>query len=384
MEQRMRFWKSITRRYIFYKSTLLVVIIPILIIGSCTSENSDSSSQNQTINHLHENTENVWSENRNTIVGKALGTTFIIKSGEDSLLTSPLEIEALFKSFNAELSTYIDESLISQFNSLDTLIDLNSTLYFKPCFELSQEIYIQTKGAFDPTVYPLVSLWGFFKDIEKAPSQAEIDSVLNFIGFENEKLYSYKNGVLTKHDSRFKLVFNAIAKGQSVDIIADLLDKKGQESYFIEVGGEIRVKGLNEKGMKWIIGVDVPMESNTGTDGAGQRSLENYIEVTNRAVATSGNYRDFYELDGRKYSHTISPVTGNPVRQNILSATVIAVDAATADAYATAFMVMGVENALSLIKDNPHLNIDAYLLFDDGNGRIERAYSRGMLEYLID
>src|SRR5690554_8199282 len=98
--------------------------------------------------------------------------------------------------------------------------------------------------------------------------------------------------------------------------------------------------------MKWIIGVDVPMESNTGTDGAGQRSLENYIEVTNRAVATSGNYRDFYELDGRKYSHTISPVTGNPVRQNILSATVIAVDAATADAYATAFMVMGVENEI--------------------------------------
>jgi thiamine biosynthesis lipoprotein len=229
-----------------------------------------------------------------------------------------------------------------------------------------------------------VSLWGFFKDIDKAPTQTEIDSVLTFVGFENKKFYSYESGVLTKHDSRFKLVFNAIAKGQSVDVIADFLDKKRQESYFIEVGGEIRVKGMNDNGSKWVIGVDVPLESNTGTDGATHRKLENYIEVTNRAVATSGNYRDFYELDGRKYSHTLSPVTGKPVRHNILSATVVAQDAASADAYATAFMVMGVEKTLALIKSHPELGIDAYLLFDGGNDRIERAYSRGMLQYLMD
>lgn len=383
MEQKMHFWKNTTRKFIFTGSTLLFSSLFLLVAASCSSTVEDSKDD---ISHkvVLEDTKNVWLESKTSVVGRALGTTFIIKTGEDSLFASPIEIDDLFNQFNAELSTYIDSSLISQFNNKDTTIDLNATQYFKSCFELSQSIYKHTSGAFDPSVHPLVSVWGFFKDIEKAPSQVEIDSVLAFIGFDEEKHYSYKKGRLTKHDSRFKLVFNAIAKGQSVDVIADFLDQKGQESYFIEVGGEIRVKGLNHQGAKWVIGVDVPVESNTGTEGASQRKLENYIEITDRAVATSGNYRDFYELDGKKYSHTIDPRTGKPVRHNLLSATVVAQDAATADAYATAFMVMGVERALALIKEHPDLAIDAYLLFDGENGRIERAYSRGMLQYLMD
>lgn len=381
----MHSWKNTIKQTLFPVLSPLVFISILLSTSACSSSTENSNSgEVDSETSVHDNTENVWNENKTTIQGRALGTTFIIKTGEDSLFTTPLEIDNLFTDFNAELSTYIDESLISQFNTTDTFIDLNSTTYFKHCFELSQEIYKQTEGAFDPTVFPLVSLWGFFKDIDKAPTQNEIDSVLTFVSFENNLLYTYKDGILTKKDSRFKLVFNAIAKGQSVDVIANLLDKKGHESYFIEVGGEIRVKGLNDRGSKWVIGVDVPMEDNTGTDGSAQRKLENYIEVTNRAVATSGNYRDFYELDGKKYSHTLSPVTGQPVRHTILSATVVANDAATADAYATAFMVMGVEPTLTLIKENPELGIEAYLLFDDGNGRVERAYSRGMLHYLMD
>lgn len=370
----MQIWKNTTK-------TLLIGGISLLFVACSSSENEAPIVK---VNgDYQKNTENVWWSNPTTISGNALGTTFVIKTGDDSLRTNPQEIDDLIETFNLELSTYIPNSLISEFNESDSIIDLNSTQFFKECFELSQVIYKETDGAFDPTVYPLVSLWGFFKDIEVAPSDAEIDSVLAFVGLDKET-YAYRDGVITKKDERFKLVFNAIAKGQSVDVVADFLDAKGQENYFIEIGGEIRVKGHNDKGSKWVIGIDVPVETNTGVNGANQRELENFIEVTDKAIATSGNYRKFYELDGRKYSHTISPVTGRPVRHNLLSVTVIAKDAATADAYATAFMVMGVDKSLKLMKEKPELDIDAYLLFENEQGRITRGYSHGMYKYLMD
>ncbi len=374
MEQKTQNWKNITR-------LLFIGGIPFFLI-SCTSNEVQAPVEEEIVVYSN-NTENVWWNNMKTISGNALGTTFIIKTSDDSLLTNPQEIDDLIDAFNLELSTYIPNSLISGFNENDSVLDLNSTQYFKECFELSHEIYEITEGAFDPTVYPLVSLWGFFKDIKVAPSDTEIDSVLKFVGFD-KSTFTYKDGSLAKKDPRLKLVFNAIAKGQAVDVVADFLDSKGQANYFIEIGGEIKVKGKNDHGKKWVIGIDVPVESNTGVEGAEQRELENYIEVTNKAVATSGNYRKFYELDGRKYSHTISPITGRPVRHNLLSVTVIADDAASADAYATAFMVIGVEKSLQLLKDNPDLNIDAYLLFENKQGRIERAFSRGMNMYLMD
>lgn len=383
MEQKMQTWKNITK-HLFFGGILLVSF------SSCSGDNTTKSGNAEKDNLEHKgevqlpsNTENVKWVNQKTVEGNALGTTFVIKTSDDSLRLEAQEIEDLFAVFNAELSTYIPSSKISVFNTENDAIDLNKTEYFKACFELSEKIYKQTNGAFDPTVYPLVSLWGFFKDIDIAPTQNEIDSVMQFVGL-NEDMYSYANGILEKKDKRFKLVFNAIAKGQSVDILADFLDHKGQSNYFIEVGGEIKVKGINDYGKKWTIGIDVPVESNTGTYGVGQRDLENYIEVKNKAVATSGNYRDFYELDGKKYSHTISPKTGKPVKHSLLSATVIAEDAATADAFATAFMVLGVEKSLALLKTLPDENIDAYLLFENEQGRIERAFNRGMNQYLMD
>lgn len=370
----MQSWKNIT-------SGLLIGSLSLIFVA-CSANESSAPGIEQS-EEFQKNTENVWWNNVKTISGNALGTTFVIKTSDDSLLTNPQEIDDLIEAFNLELSTYIPNSRISEINENDSVIDLKTSNYFQECFELSERIFNETDGAFDPTVYPLVSLWGFSKDIEIAPSDAEIDSVMTFIGL-NKPTYNYENGIFTKKDHRLKLVFNAIAKGQAVDVVADFLDAKGQENYFIEIGGEIRAKGINDKGSKWVIGIDVPVESNTGVEGADQRELENYIEVTDKAVATSGNYRKFYELDGRKYSHTISPVTGRPVKHNLLSVTVVADDAATADAYATAFMVMGVEKSLQLMKDKPELNIDAYLLFENEQGRIERAYSRGMKLYLMD
>lgn len=367
-----------------WKNTINYFLIAgvMLFISACGSNEEASENQNQN-SESPGNTENVWWDNSKSLVGNALGTSFIIKTSDDSLRSNPVEIDSLFAAFNLEMSTYIPNSTISQFNDEDTLIDLNATQYFQDCFELSQSIYEKTEGAFDPTVYPLVSLWGFFKDINVAPKETEIDSVLNFVGFNNT-VYDYENGVLTKKDKRLKLVFNAIAKGQAVDVVAEYLNEKNQDNYFIEIGGEIRVKGENDHKKKWVIGIDEPVESNSGLSGINERVLENYIEVTNKAVATSGDYREFYELDGRKYSHTLSPVTGKPVRHNLLSVTVIADDAASADAYATAFMVMGVKSSLQLIKEKSELNLDVYLLFENEQGRIERAYSDGMYKYLMD
>lgn len=380
MVQKTLIWKNTT------KTILGTVILSMLF--ACGTQESQEIAEDETSDLKQkslyaQNTENVAWQNEKSIHGNALGTTFVVKSSDDSLLTNPEQIDALIEDFNQELSTYHSSSLISHFNTADTTIDLDSTKYFQQCFELSKTIYEQTGGAFDPTVYPLVSLWGFFKDIDVVPTEDEIDSVLQFVGLD-KSTFQYEEGLLNKKDSRFKLVFNAIAKGQFVDVLATHLEDKGQSQYFIEVGGEIRVKGKNDQGKNWVIGIDEPVESNTGVKGEQQRELENYISISDKAVATSGNYRKFYELNGRKYSHTISSKTGRPVKHNILSATVIAEDAATADAFATAFMVMGVEESLQLIKDNPEFGIESYLLFENKQGRIERAYSRGMNQYLLD
>lgn len=372
----MQIWKNT------FKGIFWLGIISILVACS-SSETSEEDYDNDA--YLSQfNTENAWYKDSKTIVGNAFGTQFIVKTSDDSLYLSPQEIEDFLNDFNAELSTYIPTSLISKFNDKDTIIDLNSTKYFKPCFELSQKIYEHTNGSFDPTVFPLVNLWGFVKKINKVPTQTEIDSVLSFVGFEENKLYKYENGILTKHDKRFKLVFNAIAKGQAVDELANFLEKMEQQNYYVEIGGEIRVKGLNDRKGKWLIGVDAPLESNTGLTDTQNRPIENYLEITNCAMATSGNYRDYYILNDEEYGHTISSTLGKPIKSNLLSATVIAKDVATADAYATAFMVMGVDSTLELIRNNPELGIDAYLLFDNGKGGIGRAYNKGMLKYLMD
>src|SRR5690554_7989 len=363
-------------------SKLFLAIGLITFVG-CTSSN-ESQQTDKSADLTAKNTKDAWYIDQNTIAGNALGTSFMIKTGEDSLLISPEEISVFFADFNNELSTYIPNSLISQFNNELQEIDLDETKYFKTCLEKSIAIYKSTGGAFDPTIFPLVELWGFIKKADRIPTQEEVDSVLAFVGFEEGKMYAYQDGVLKKKDNRFQLIFNAIAKGQSVDELAAILDAKGQESYYIEVGGEIITKGMNDRNMKWVIGIDEPIESNTGFESTEKRDLENYIEISGKAMATSGNYRDFYEHDGVVYSHTISPITGKPVRRSILSATVIANDVATADAYATAFMVMGVEDALELVNNHPELGIDVYLLYDNEKGGIERAYNKGMMMYLMD
>ena len=204
--------------------------------------------------------------------------------------------------------------------------------------------------------------------------------VQEFVSFEKGKFYDITfdaNTIdLEKKATNFKIDFNAIAQGLSVDVVDEFLAEKGYTNYYIEIGGELIVRGHNREGENWRIGVDVPKEKLT------TRELENVISLTEKAVATSGNYRKFYEVDGKKYAHTLNPKTGFPVQHSLLSATVVANDAATADAYATVFMVMGVDQTLEFIKKNPDLNLEVYLLYAGENGNILREMSTGFSQYL--
>lgn len=312
------------------------------------------------------------------IIGNTQGTTYRIVSADKHLNCTKKEIDSILKCFDFELSGYIQKSMVSNFNR-NIPIDFENSKYFKGCFNKSKEIYENSHGSFDPTVYPLVEAWGFFKDSAIIPSQNQINSLLPYIGFTSGTFELFGDSII-KINSKTKFDFNAIAQGYSVDILADFLNSKGNHNYYIEIGGEIFVKGKNQEHSKWKIGIDNPIENSNSSN----REIENIIKLSDMAIATSGNYRRFYIKNGKKYSHTINPKTGYPVEHNLLSVTVIAPSCAVADAYATAFMVLGYVESIKFINDNPHLNLEAYFLFENESNRIERIYSEGMDNFLLN
>lgn len=316
------------------------------------------------------------------ITGRTQGTTYNIILDDKSHRASKNEIDVLLHQFDLALSTYIDNSIVSEVNNgSDSIQFTDSSLFFSKCYEISHEIFELTAGAFDPSVYPLVKAWGFFDDELWVQSDQDVNDILGYVGFNQGKHhlltsigdnhFSFK-----KYNDEFKLDFNAVAQGYSVDVLANYLDDLGVKNYFVEIGGELRVKGKNKEGNNWRIGVDSPNQKK------GTRTIENVVHVSDRAVATSGNYRKFYMKDGVKYAHTINPKNGKPVQHSLLSATVIANTCAEADAYATAFMVMGVDDALKFIENYPELGLEAYLLFDAGDDELQRAMSSGFEKYL--
>lgn len=315
-------------------------------------------------------------------MGEAQGTTYTVTLVDSDVSISRAELDSIFKEFDYSLSTYIPNSLISQLNEVADSVTLTDTFgYFGACYQLSRHVYDVTDGAFDPSVFPLIKGYGFMDDIETPLSDSLRLALLNVVSFEKDKLHEiyFKDDKVAyaKQSPEFKLDFNAIAQGLSVDVVADHLDKKGIKNYYIEVGGEIRVAGNNKDGIPWRIGIDVPREVASEV-----REIENILSVSNKAVATSGNYRKFYEKDGKKYAHTINPKTGLPVEHSLLSATVIANSCALADAYATAFMVVGADSALQLIEANPKLDIECYLLEADGKDGFIRRMSPGFEEFI--
>lgn len=313
--------------------------------------------------------------------GEAQGTTYKVTIVGDTL-NRQMAIDSILDRLDQDLSLWVENSLINRVNAFDrtdTVFAFHDTLgIFSLLYDVSSEIYRKTEGAFDPTVYPLVNAWGFGLENRKEMNQEKVDSLLEFVGFEPfridlnefEQNYVYQYSEIRKGRMQTQLDFNAIAQGYSVDIICDYLNEEGLENYMVELGGEVKCKGFNPNAEIWRIAVDKPVE------GA-ERTFQAILNVKDKAVATSGNYRKFYEKDGVKYSHTIDPRTGYPVQHSLLSATVMANDCGIADAYATAFMVMGVEKTAEFIAANPDLGLDVYLLYDDGEA-IQPVISQGM------
>ena len=217
-------------------------------------------------------------------------------------------------------------------------------------------------------------------NLESPLSKTEVDSILEFVSFKDGVYHTVdfreKTIVFCKNHPNFKIDFNAIAQGLSVDVVDDFISSKGYTDYYIEIGGELIVRGKNREGVNWKIGIDSPKENQI------ERELENIIHLSNKAVATSGNYRKFYVKDGVKYSHTLDPKSGFPVQHSLLSVTVVANDCATADAYATAFMVMGKEATLTFIEQHPEEKLEVYLLFSNDKGEIGRVNTVGFDKFL--
>ena len=292
-----------------------------------------------------------------TSQGAVFGTTYHITYNHNADLST--DITRVLKDVDNSLSTFNANSTISLVNK-NMQVELDSMFLY--VFHLAQHVAETTTGAFDITVAPAVNAWGFgFKNAETIDNDL-IDSLKQIVGYQMVK---EENGVIVKDDSRIMLDCSAIAKGFGCDVVAALFDSVGIADYMVEIGGEIVVKGLNSKGSDWRIGISKPTDDSLATE----TELQTVLEMTNRAMATSGNYRNFYYKDGKKYAHTIDPATCRPVNHNLLSVTVLAENCAVADAYATAMMVLGLERSLELCKELE--NIDAYFIYQDNEGVIQ-------------
>lgn len=314
-------------------------------------------------------------QNANRMVsnfGYAQGTSYSIKYMVDDEIDYHNQIDSLFLVIDASLSTYLSSSLISRLNKGDTGLLLDT--HFVNVFNTSQQVSSRTKGLFDCTIAPLVNAWGF--GAEAATDEIDsinIQKIVNQIGYEN---LSLQGDSLLSNPNGMTIDFNALAQGYTVDVIASFLEQRNITDFMIEVGGEIRVSGLNSRGKNWIIGIDKPTKEIDQSD-----RFQLKLNLTNKSLATSGNYRKFYEKNNKIYSHTINPKTGFPVQHSLLSASVIADDCISADAYATAFMVMGVKETKSFLKSDTTLQ--AFLIYTNQDKQWETWSTEGFERMIL-
>ena len=286
--------------------------------------------------------------------GMVFGTVYHITYQSSKSLQK--DIEAELAKVDASLSPFNERSIITAVNeNRDTVVNK----MFTDVFTLAMKISNSTDGAFDITVAPLVNAWGFGFKGGAMPSRHQVDSLKALVGYHKVSL---ADGRVSKTDPRIMLDCSSIAKGYGCDVVAKFLSANGIDNYMVEIGGEIVTRGISEKRLPWKIGVTKPTDDSLNVN----QEIQTIINVTDKAMATSGNYRNFYYKNGRKYAHTIDPSTGYPVQHNILSSTVIADDCATADAYATAFMVMGLDKAKTILSRHPELMAYFILASDDG------------------
>jgi len=292
-----------------------------------------------------------------------MGTTYHITYEGDKPESTKKDVDQLLLEINNSLSTYIPTSTISKINdNSSTEIDA----HFETVFNKAKKIYTLTEGAFDPTIGPIVNAWGFgFEHLDHVDSST-IDSLMQYVGFDKVTIQS---GSLRKTSPGIVLDFSAIAKGYGVDQVAKLLASKGAENYMVEIGGEVVVKGHASRKNDWALGINMPLE---GADG-----LFAVAQVNDIALATSGNYRNFRLVDGKKYVHTIDPSTGYSAMSSLLSASIFAEDCATADGLATACMVLGTEKTIELSKQ---ANLEVYLIYLNDKNEMDFYRTESLLD----
>lgn len=355
-----------------------VILLVVWICASCSAELEKTSSE----------------EFRQIITGEAQGTTWRIVYYDLQERDFTLQVDSILKRIDASVSTYFEGSTIDAWNKSDSGTTIDPL--FLDLLMKSWDAYVLTEGAFDPTVKPLVSFWGFGPERLTHPEKVDpktIDSLLQLVNFDtltlrrNERAvdlaafdYTGKKSAgyfLHKPMPQMQLDFNAIGQGWSVDKVVEFLKANELKVFFVEIGGELVAGYPKPGGELWRFGIDKP------SDGNYERDLQAVIKLRNKGLATSGNYRKFYEKDGIRFSHTIDPKTGYPVQHQLLSATVVSESAGKADALATAFMVMGADSSIQFVEGRKYLGSYIYLISDDQNGGFTTYQSRqlaGMLE----
>lgn len=298
------------------------------------------------------------------ITGQTMGTiAYNVKYLGDDVPNYKSEIDSVLRAFNQSLSTYIPDSEISRLNRTGMLI--NPSEMFMDVTRASTEIFRVTDGAFDPTVGPLVNAWGFGPDKKiNLLDSSEVDSLMHYVGFQRVQVSDHE----VVMDSLMYLDYSAVAKGYAVDLVGAFLESKGFENYMVEIGGEVRARGQNEKNETWKIGIEDPLVQ------MDERRLLAIVRLKDRSMATSGNYRNYYKVGDRTIAHTINPKTGFNTDHSLLSASVFAPDCMSADAYATAFMVLGVEGSRKILEAT---DLEAFLIYQE-NGELKSYTSPGL------
>ena len=339
-------------KYTKYSIRLLLILIYISVFIGCNSDNKS----NKKLEYFHDQ-------------GEIFTTGYSIKYQYTKSLKE--DIEAELDKFDKSMNPFNKNSIITKVNRNEP-VELDS--FFVNVFNKSKEVSKNSEGYFDITTSPLINAWGFgFKNMDNITPE-KIDSLREFVGYDKINI---ENGKIIKSDSRVEINTSAIAKGYACDVIANLLESFGIHNYMVYIGGEINAKGVNDNGVCWRIGVDKPREDLLFT----QHELQTILSLCDKSLATSGNYRNFYIKEGKKYAHTINPHTGYPSETDILSATVIANDCMTADAYATAFTSMGMEKSIEIAKNIPDLYY--YFIYENtSDGSFAVKYSEGFEQFI--
>lgn len=306
-----------------------------------------------------------------SLQGFTQGTSYSITYQHPTLNDLQDEIDSILRMFDSSLSSYDSSSIISAINR--NVPGICTDTLFRTVFRESSRVYQITGGAFDITLAPLINAWGFGPGQQQDVDCAMVDSLLQYVGMDKVSLVGNR---VEKTGPHIMLNVNAIAQGYSVDVVAAYLESQGCKNYMVEIGGEIRTRGMNPKGNFWRIGVDRPEVGNMIPG----KQLQVIISMHNRSLATSGNYRKFYEKDGVMITHSIDPATGYPKASNLLSVSVLTDQCMTADAYATACMVMGLEKAKIFVEEQK--GVDAYFIYSDEFGNYQVWHTDGMKKYI--